>query len=94
MEGLTGVNDEGSDGRAKDEGETERAVRKRLGEPKRYQPYVPERWESEGGDGDEAERVAGSLLVRGWCKQLYCGFSSINEYLFMSCVSFEGTRHS
>ena len=29
-----------------------------------YRPYVPERWESKNGEGDDAERIANSLLVR------------------------------
>jgi len=57
-------NDEGG-GRARDEGEMERGVRERLGEPGRYRPYVPEKWESEDGEGDEVERIPdGALPVR------------------------------
>ena len=55
-----------SDGRARDEEEIERGVRERWGESGRYRPaYVPERWESENGEGDDAERIASSLPVRG-----------------------------
>ena len=56
-------NDEGN-GRAMDEEEIEKEVRERLGEPGRYRPYVPEKWESEDDD-DEVEQIPNDLPVRG-----------------------------
>ena len=49
---------------ARGEGEMERGIRERSGELGRYWPYVPERWESENGEGDEVERIANSLSIR------------------------------
>ena len=49
--GVDDEEDEGGD-RPGDDEEMEREVRERMGEPGRYRPYVPERWESEDEDGD------------------------------------------
>lgn len=55
----------GGDCRARGEGEMENGTREQLEESERYRPYVPERRESENGEGDKAERIANSLSVRG-----------------------------
>jgi len=39
-------------------------IRERLGDPGWYQPYVPERWESEDGEGDKVKRIPNGLLVQ------------------------------
>jgi len=56
----------------------ERRVRERLGESGRYRLYVPERRESENGEGDELERIANSPSEDDASNYSY-GFPSINE---------------
>lgn len=56
---------EGDGNRVGDVDEMEREVMRRMGEAGRYRPYVPEKWESEGDEDDEVERIPNGLSVRG-----------------------------
>ena len=56
---------EGDGNRAGDLDGMEREVIRRMGEAGRYRPYVPEKWESEGDEDDEVERIPNGLPVRG-----------------------------
>jgi len=57
--------DHEGDNRVRDEEQVERNVRKMLGETGRYRPCVPERWESEDGEGDDVEQTPNGSPVRG-----------------------------
>lgn len=57
--------DDEGDSRVRDGEEIERDVRERLGEAGRYRQYVPERWESEGEEDEDVERIPNGLSVRG-----------------------------
>lgn len=62
-----GVSDEEGEGdnRLGDDEEMEREVRERIEEPGRYRPYLPERWESEDEEDEEAEQRPNGLPVQG-----------------------------
>ena len=58
-EGNNLAEDENDDGdcRVRNEEEMEKGVRERLGEPGIHRQCVPEKWENEDGEGDEAGRT-------------------------------------
>jgi hypothetical protein len=60
------VSDGEGDNKLGDEEAMEREVRERVGEPGRYRPYLPERWESESEDegGEEAEQIPNGFPVQ------------------------------
>ena len=63
--GLSEEEDGSDDGgnRLRDEEAMEREIMERVGEPGRYRPYLPERWESESEDeGEEVERIPNGLV--------------------------------
>ena len=65
--GVSGEEDEADEGGNRLGGQKEmvREVRERVGEPGRYRPYVPERWESDDEDDDEVEQIPNGLPVEG-----------------------------
>ena len=58
-----GVSDEEGDSGPGDEEVMEREVRERVGEPGRYRPYLPERWESDDEE-EGVEQIPNGLPVQ------------------------------